>query len=364
MQFKHNGLMKKDANNPKTRPRLLIPAETLDDAPPRVPARRMLGSTGVSIAIHAFVFLILSAIVIAQKDTAVPLVSELRLTEDEGNSDELIELDSLELPVVEAPQLNVSGMTSMIEQASVRSDEMSLNLSSFSSVASGDSSQGLPSGIAAIAGGIQGRVAKAGGRTGEVQFSLAWRSFNDVDLHVIAPSGEHISYGHRTSQCEGELDVDMNAGTRAGAGDKSFSDEPVENVRWLPRKAPSGRFTVLVHQFRWRSGQPEDKFQLLVNLGDKTEVIEGTVTSQESLAIYRFRYARGSLSKGRQNQLLTQMTQLQEREEAKASELLDKASLMDTSVQRDQEMRAIIRDFPHTDAAIRAMQHLEGKDKN
>jgi hypothetical protein len=103
---------------------------------------------------------------------------------------------------------------------------------------------------------------------------------------------------------------------------------------------------------------------LLVNLGDKTEVIEGLLTPEEPLSIFRFQYARSSLSKNRQKQLMAQMTQLQEREEGKATDLLDKAAAMKAGVRRDEEMRAIVRDFPHTDAAIRAMQELEGKGKD
>lgn len=75
------------------------------------------------------------------------------------------------------------------------------------------------------AAGIQSRVTKAGGKKGEVQFALAWRNVNDLDLHVIAPSGEHISHQHRRSKCFGMLDVDMNV--------DGESEEPVENVRWL-----------------------------------------------------------------------------------------------------------------------------------
>ena len=97
---------------------------------------------------------------------------------------------------------------------------------------------------------LEERLRRAGAQTGDVQISLAWNNGNDLDLHVETPGGEKIFFNQRESSCGGELDVDMNAGTVANAGSKDFSDEPVENVRWLARNAPSGRFTVLVHQFR------------------------------------------------------------------------------------------------------------------
>ncbi len=346
-------------------PQIALVIDASEDPAIRIPARHLLGSTGASLLVHLAVILVLSMFLIAQSSPSIQLVSELRLAEDEGHPDEAewVNMDVLDLSKTESPRLEVAAMTSLISETPSMATDMRVNLNAFSDQQSTDGQQGLPAAIAAIAGGIQGRVSKAGGRTGEVQFSLAWHSLNDVDLHVIAPSGEHISYGHRTSQCNGELDVDMNAGTQSGENDKSFSEEPVENIRWLPRKAPSGRFTVLIHQFRWRNGQDTDKFQLLVNLGETTQLIEGVVTARQPISIHRFQYARTSLSKGRQKQLVDQMIQLQKREETEASKLLEDALPMPVSSKREQTIRSIIASFPHTDASIRAMQELEGSDK-
>jgi uncharacterized protein YfaP (DUF2135 family) len=41
---------------------------------------------------------------------------------------------------------------------------------------------------------------------------IAWSNVNDLDLHVIEPSGEETSFSHRKSATGGELDVDINAG--------------------------------------------------------------------------------------------------------------------------------------------------------
>jgi hypothetical protein len=203
---------------------------------------------------------------------------------------------------------------------------------------------------------IQGRVDKAGGKRGEVQFALAWQNVNDVDLHVIAPSGEHISYSHKRSQCKGHLDVDMNV-----HGDTT---EPVENVRWLQRQAPTGRYTVIVNLFRvhapWRGRKnpSETDYQLLASLGGESQLIEDAVGSATQLRVHRFQYAPRSLGFRRRTLLLKQMTRLQQSEQAQAEPLLDRAAAMSAGPSRERALREIVHRFPHTDAAIEALKLL------
>jgi hypothetical protein len=144
----------------------------------------------------------------------------------------------------------------------------------------------MPRARAIAVANIQGRVVKAGGKRGEVQFALAWKNFNDVDLHVIAPSGEHISHQHRRSQCLGMLDVDMNV--------KGESQEPVENIRWISQ-APWGRYTVLVNLFRLhpdgtRRPKRETAYELLAQLGEETSVRDGIVSPGLQVDVMRFVY--------------------------------------------------------------------------
>jgi hypothetical protein len=132
------------------------------------------------------------------------------------------------------------------------------------------------------------RLQRAGAKTGDVQISLIWDNFNDLDLHVITPRGENIFFGHRRSRCRGVLDVDMNAG-------RGTSREPVENVYWGPGKAPLGKYRVLVHHYRNQGDPDPTPFELRVVVDGRTQVIRGeTSFGNPRLNMYEFTRTAGN----------------------------------------------------------------------
>ncbi len=334
-----------------------------DVAAARVTVRRILGSTGTSILIHFVAILVLSLIAHVQQDTSPPLAIEGDFSELIGDSEAALDLSEPDSLAIETTPLNLPTITELIAPDSGAAAEAKVDLAAFGSNNFGEAGSGLPTAIAAIASGIQGRVQKAGGRSGEVQFSLAWKTLNDLDLHVIVPSGEHVSFSRRTSKCKGNLDVDMNAESTESNPDQSFAEEPVENVRWLDRTAPSGRYTVIVNQYRWREGRRKDPFQLLLKLGEETHVVEGEVSAWKSISVHRFQYVKSSLPKARREALAEELTILQEREETQATELYQAAFTLQKGQDRDRKMLNVIIRFPHTDASILAMQELTPVDK-
>lgn len=325
----------------------------------RIPVRRVLGSTGTSIVVHLVILLILSVILIVQQDKSNPVVIDGQLSELRGDADAAIDLSDPDVLEIRTTPLNLPTISNLIVPESGIDEEVPVDLTAIASSSEVKSGTGLSAAAAAVASGIQGRVQKAGGRSGEVQFSLAWHSLNDLDLHVIVPSGEHISFSHRLSACKGNLDVDMNAESGATDSEKIFSEAPVENVRWLNRAAPSGRFTIIVNQYQWRDGRREDPFELLVKLGDETQLVEGSVSAWNSISVHRFQYVKASLSAARRKKLAAELTALQEREETEAGKLFDDAFKLEKSKNRDRKMMSIIIRFPHTDTSIRAMQELD-----
>ncbi len=94
------------------------------------------------------------------------------------------------------------------------------------------------------------RLREVGAQFGDPQFSLAWNNTNDLDLHVIDPTGFEIYFQKRQSPSGGELDVDANA------GGTDLTNRPVENIYWWAGNAPSGVYKVYVHHFA-RHGAPD-----------------------------------------------------------------------------------------------------------
>ena len=88
------------------------------------------------------------------------------------------------------------------------------------------------------------RLEEAGARTGDVQVSIAWDNYNDIDLWVVfeSPQGEFvINYVNRTGPGNGMLDVDRNV--------RPTTNKAVENIFWHHGLAPEGRYTVYVHHY-------------------------------------------------------------------------------------------------------------------
>lgn len=116
---------------------------------------------------------------------------------------------------------------------------------------------------------IRKRVLDAGGMYDDVdvRFSLLWHNRNDLDLHVIAPSGEQIHYSHKESRCGGALDVDRNV--------HGETNKPIENIRWPRGRAPKGTYKVFVQNYRYheRSGVASP-FRVEVEINGKVEHFE------------------------------------------------------------------------------------------
>lgn len=117
------------------------------------------------------------------------------------------------------------------------------------------------------------RLTREGAQTGQVQVSLIWDNTNDLDLSVICPSGERISFDNKLSKCGGQLDVDMN--------ESPTSVQPVENVFWPVGLAPKGEYKVLIEHFEQHADDDQTDYRVLVNDGFEHREYQGEITNAE-----------------------------------------------------------------------------------
>lgn len=78
------------------------------------------------------------------------------------------------------------------------------------------------------------------GADGDPRFNLYFDNEEqvDLDLHVLDPEGEEISWENGSSESGGALDIDCKC--------SSCSEGPSENIAWTETGAPSGTYTAWV----------------------------------------------------------------------------------------------------------------------
>jgi hypothetical protein len=120
--------------------------------------------------------------------------------------------------------------------------------------------------------------------TGDVQITLRWAGYNDLDLHVYDPEGNEIWYGSPNSSTGGLLDVDSNAGC---GGEKR--ERPVENIYWPVGSAPRGEYTVAVVYYAVCTDTPATPFIVTVLVDGVSKEFTGSVSrSQQKEVVYTF----------------------------------------------------------------------------
>lgn len=122
---------------------------------------------------------------------------------------------------------------------------------------------------------IKKRVEAAGGVYDgvDVRASLIWDNRNDLDLHVITPSSEHIFYSHKQSRCKGELDVDRNI--------RGETTKPVENIRWRKGEAPQGHYKVFVQNYRFHEpDQAPTPFRVELEINGQIQHLDGVISGK------------------------------------------------------------------------------------
>ena len=117
------------------------------------------------------------------------------------------------------------------------------------------------------------RLDQAGAQTGDIQLSLFWNDYNDLDLHCIDPQGEEIFYSHKQSaKTGGVLDVDCNY-------HEPFTNAPVENIYWPRGGAPPGLYRVYLVYYAQhpRPTSYQTAYTVRIVVEDKTNYASGKI---------------------------------------------------------------------------------------
>lgn len=140
-----------------------------------------------------------------------------------------------------------------------------------------------------LADAIKERVKRAGGNvTGDLCCRLAWRNYDDLDLHMVEPTRYHIFYGNRstTSTSGGRLDVDMNV--------IPTTREPVENIFYASRSTMlDGEYHLYVHQYNARESNDVGFEVEMDYLGTVYRfTYEKPIRTGSQVTVARFHYSR------------------------------------------------------------------------
>jgi hypothetical protein len=87
--------------------------------------------------------------------------------------------------------------------------------------------------------------------TGDVKVTLSFDRLHDLDLHVIEPDGEEISFTNDASRTGGSLDLDSGSHCMPSSAN-------AENIFWPPGGAPAGTYQVKVQNYEQCSPGPID----------------------------------------------------------------------------------------------------------
>tara|TARA_B100001113_G_scaffold77978_1_gene61166 strand:- start:62848 stop:64011 length:1164 start_codon:yes stop_codon:yes gene_type:complete len=192
------------------------------------------------------------------------------------------------------------------------------------------------------------RLEREGAKRGSVQISLLWNNWNDLDLHVITPSGEHIFHDNRKSACGGELDLDMNF--------KPTSKTPVENVVWT-KTPPSGTYRVGVRHYKIQHKNSvlskipllknlilknETDFKVSVTIGTNQRVYEGKIRhnkiNNELLFIAKFAIAEMEKGESKPKELVLEDENIQALEKETDSSSVMNSATVDMSLDSSNDL--------------------------
>jgi hypothetical protein len=116
------------------------------------------------------------------------------------------------------------------------------------------------------------RLGEVSAKGGDIQISLSWHNYNDLDLHCVDPGGEEIFFSNRkSSRTGGELDIDQNA-------HMPYNLSPVENIYWPFGGAPPGLYRIFVVYYAQHGGADSTPFLVRTVVQGRTNFFRSTIS--------------------------------------------------------------------------------------
>lgn len=111
----------------------------------------------------------------------------------------------------------------------------------------------------------------------EILIILSWDNKNDLDLHVICPNGDEISYKTLGSYvCGGMLDVDANA--------SDLRNDPIEKVGWDEYPTVNGRYKIFVNYYaHYDSYEIKTEFRVETIVFGKRNKLTGIILPKDKM---------------------------------------------------------------------------------
>lgn len=123
---------------------------------------------------------------------------------------------------------------------------------------------------------IDKKLADYNAGTGDIQISISWEDYNDIDIwvHFIGINEfDMIGWQNKFGQSGGTLDIDRNV--------TPTTRSPIENIFWPQDKAPYGKYIVYIHHYQQWDKNKSSTVYLRVKIDDniiykKVTVIYGS----------------------------------------------------------------------------------------
>lgn len=135
---------------------------------------------------------------------------------------------------------------------------------------------------------LEERLEEVDASKGDITISLGWNNKNDLDLMVVTPCKDTISYFYlKEIVCDGLMEFDRNADP------ERLTKRPFEHVVWKDGKAKEGKYKVLVSYYGNYDDEVKTEFEIKITIDDNSTTYHGVLNNESDFKIVKeFSYTK------------------------------------------------------------------------